>query len=82
MATPAGITEGYEFVTVSRCGRGRIRVSFFVVIIWEVVESLYGVAGFGVEGNAVISGAVQVFQGMKCRFVVLMRWSMTVESKK
>ena len=34
------------------------------------------------EGDAVLAGAVQVFEAVECGFVVLMRWHMGVGCKE
>ena len=74
MAAPAGITEGSEVDAVRGGGEGRgsIRVSFFVVMMGEVVEGLNCAIRRGMEGDAVFRSGVDVFENMEGRFVVWM----------
>ena len=78
LASPAGITEGCKFVTISRCRWSCVGIGLSVVVVGEMVEGLDGVAGIGVERNAVISCAVQVFHCVQGRFVMLVGGSMAV----
>ena len=41
-----------------------ISVGFFVVAAWEVNEGFDGGGIFGVEGDAVIDGAVDIFESI------------------
>lgn len=82
MASPAGVTEGYAVVAFGRRGRGGICVGLFVVMVRKMVVGLYSVGGVRVVGDAMIAGAVQIFEAMEGGFVMLMRRSLVVRGKE
>ena len=51
--------------------RGSIGVCLFIVVVRKVVECLQGRRRVGMEGNAVLAGAVEVLEDMESGFVVL-----------
>ncbi len=50
-----------------------VRVDPVVVVVGEVIEGLEGVVQEGVEGDAILGGAVEVLEGMDGRLLVFMR---------
>ena len=53
LATPAGVTEGSEVRAIGGSGgRHRVGVSFFVVVVGEMVERLDGRISIGVVRNS------------------------------
>ena len=71
MTTPTGITECGETGTVPRGRGGGICVGLFVMMGRKMVECLESVAGVRMEADAVITGAVEILEGVNGRLVML-----------
>ena len=56
----ACITEGGEFIILGR-GRGSgVRVGFFVVMVWKVIEGLKGGGIVRMVRNSIVGSGIQV----------------------
>ena len=65
LTPPASVTKGSEIGTITWSRRGSVGVGLFVVVVGEVIEGLDGVASVGVKRYAIISRAVDVFEGVE-----------------
>ena len=60
LATPVSDAECGKLVDFRQRRRSCVGVSLFVMMVWEVIESLESVGCVGMEGYAVFAGTVEI----------------------
>ena len=72
LTTAARVAELCETVAFGNGRRSSIRVGFFAVVTWEVIEYLKSICSIGVKGDAIFAGGVKILEGVDGGFVVLL----------
>ena len=63
-------------------GRSGVGVGFFVMVVWEVVESLERLGGIGVERDSIFACAEEILEDMDGSLIMLVMWGHVVGRKK
>ena len=62
--------------------RSGVGVGFFVVVVWEVVESLERLGGIGVERDTIFACVEEIFENMDGSLIMLVMWGHVVGRKE
>ena len=82
LTAAARVAELCETVAFGNGRRSSIRVGFFVVVTWEVIEYLKSICSIRVKGDAIFAGGVKTLEGVDGGFVVMLVGRVMVGSKK